>query len=660
MDLNLDTPVRFVPRVGPAMAAKLEILGIRVVRDLLYHIPFRYNDFSLVSPIAKLQAGETVTVHGTVDRFDVFATKTGKKVAQAKVRDETGVLTAVWFNQPYLRSVIRPGESIHLSGTAGWFGNTLVLNSPEYELFDGSLHTGRIVPVYPATEGLSSKWMRSRIAFLLEVVSPLLSEYIPTDTLKKYNLTGLPQAVTSIHFPKSLEEAQKAKRRLAFDELLILQLRAIVQKQKRHTEEIAYPMPAQNHDTFVESLPFALTHDQEEAIAEILTDLAAEFPMNRLLVGDVGSGKTVVAAAAIFAAFQHTVQSVLMAPTQILAQQHYETLSRILTPLGLSVGLVTGSHKDTGAYDTLVGTHALLSDSTKFKKLGLVVIDEQHRFGVTQRDALIGKGSNKHTPHILTMTATPIPRTVAKTIMGHMDISTLLEMPKGRKLIKTWVVPEAKRENAYAWITKQILDTGGQAFIICPLIEESETLSAVRAVKKEYEVLTAKFPQFSLGLLHGRMKPKEKTAVLEAFRNNTHQILVATPVVEVGIDIPNATIMVIEAAERFGLSQLHQMRGRVGRSSLPSYCLLFAQGPDERLKILEHESRGPKLAEADLERRGAGDILGTRQHGIPNLKIATFTDATLIEQTQKAALALVSFPHLRAIAQNSTIVATKD
>lgn len=657
MMIALDTPVRFIPRVGPTMAAKLEILGIRTARDLLYHIPFRYNDFSLVSQIAKVQPGETVTIRGTVEKFNAFATKTGKRVQEAKVQDSSGSLTVIWFNQPFLRSVIKPGISIHLAGIISWFGNKLVMNSPEYELFDGSIHTGRIVPVYSSTAGISSKWIRSRIAFLQTVLLPHLSEYLPKEIIKQYDLMDLTTALTCIHFPVSMEQADAAKRRLAFDELLLLQMQAYLKKQERETKEVSHALPLTKIDlaTFLTSLPFTLTNDQTNAVEEILTDIRRKFPMNRLLVGDVGSGKTVVAASAMYAAYRNDTQSALMAPTQILAEQHYETISRILTPLGLSVGLQTGSHKSAGSFDVLVGTHALLSDSAIFTALGLVVIDEQHRFGVAQRDQLIQKGTTKKNPHILTMTATPIPRTVAKTAMGHMDLSTLSQMPKGRKLIKTWIVPEEKRKSAYGWITKQIQDTGGQVFIICPLIEESETLTAVRAVKKEYELLRETFSQFSLGLLHGRMKPKEKTTVLDKFRDNIHQILVATPVVEVGIDIPNATIMVIEAADRFGLSQLHQLRGRVGRGSLTSYCFLFAHSNDDRLKILEHEASGPKLAEADLAKRGAGDILGTRQHGVPNLKIATFTDIKLIEETQNAVGELARFPLLRQMAQNSTI-----
>lgn len=679
MELTPDTPARFIPRVGPAMAARLDILGIRTARDFLYHIPFRYNDFSLVSQISRVQPGETVTIKGTVEHFGAFATKSGKRIQEAKVRDDTGALSVIWFNQPFLRSVIKPGMTIHLAGTISWFGTKLVMSAPEYELFDSednatSLHTGRLVPVYPATEGLSSKWLRGRIAFLLTRILPQMTELLPADVVAKHQFMGIREAISAIHFPKTMKEAAAAKHRLAFDELLLLGLRAHRQKHERETKEHAYALPLAPRDieNFLSTLPFILTGDQEKATGEILSDVNRTFPMNRLLVGDVGSGKTVVAAAAMYAAFKNGKQSVLMAPTQILAQQHFETISQLLTPLGATVGLRIGAAKKSpDSFDMLVGTHAVLSGTTTFKKLGLVVIDEQHRFGVSQRNELIKKGTKTKTPHTITMTATPIPRTVAKTIMGHMDISTLFEMPKGRKLVKTWVVPNEKRQNAYAWITKQLKEHKAQAFIICPFIEESETLATVRAVKKEYEILKPKFPGLTLGLLHGRMKPKEKTDVLARFRDQTYDILVATPVVEVGIDIPNATIMVIEAGDRFGLSQLHQLRGRVGRGVLASYCLLFtedsSEGVTKRLKILETESSGPRLAEADLTIRGAGDILGTRQHGIPNLRIASFSDTAIIEEAQKTVSQLTSrdpelasFPLLRAEAQKSTIEAVLD
>lgn len=690
MEITLSTPVRFIPRVGPAMAGRLERLGIQTVEQLLYHIPFRYDDFSLISTIAAVQPGETVTVKGTVEKFNAFFTKTGKKIQEAKVRDDTGVLTVIWFNQPYLRSIITVGSAIRLSGQMNWFGNKIVMSSPQYEIVSTSdeslsLHTGRLVPVYPETEGISSKWLRGRIAFLLEHVLPHVTDYVPDEILRPQRFINLQDAIRTVHFPNSQEEANEARRRLAFDELLLLQVRAYEQKYEREQKERAYPFTIPDADvtSLIRSLPFTLTRDQTNAMHDLFVDVTKPYPMNRLLEGDVGSGKTIVAAIAMYVAYKNGHQSVLLAPTQILAEQHYKTLSNIFNSIDIKISLVTGDKKlnyESGIMNhgkkqvkkmkpmILVGTHALLSESVKLPTLGLVVIDEQHRFGVAQRTILTKENAEGKIPHLLTMTATPIPRTVAKTVLGHMDLSMLTQMPLGRKRVKTWVVPNNKRQSAYAWITKQIQTTHGQVFIICPFIEESETLTTVKAVKKEYETLRNQFRMFSVGLLHGKMKPEQKTNVLTDFRKQKHQILLATPVVEVGIDIPNATIMMIEGADRFGLGQLHQLRGRVGRGELSSYCLLFTEKDDndtiERLKALERVYSGPELAEIDLIHRGPGELLGIRQHGIPNLKIASFTDGKTIEETQKAVSDLTaidpslhSFTLLREKARECTIEA---
>ncbi len=648
MELTLDTPVRYVPHIGPVMAGRLTNLEIVTVRDLLYHVPFRYDDFSLVSPIARVRAGETVTVNATIVSIKNFFTKSGKKIQEAKVSDESGNLTVIWFNQMYLLKILHPGDQLHLSGKIDWFGNKLVMSNPSYE--QGThLHTGRLVPIYPETAGVSSKWIRGRIAFILE--NTKITDFLPEEIIKKNNLVSLPAALQSVHFPEHKDAIDRGRRRIAFDEVFLLQLRAYEQKRIWETTQKATPIPP----AVIPTLPFVLTKDQETAIKEIFADMQRDIPMNRLLVGDVGSGKTVVAATAMYAAFKSGRTSLLMAPTVILAQQHYETISKLLAPLGVKIGLVTSDEKSGG--DILIGTHALLQHT--HKNVGLVVIDEQHRFGVAQRAQLLDK---KISPHFLTMTATPIPRTIAKTILGSIDISVLTEMPKGRRVIKTWVVPPAKRERAYDWIKKQ----PGQTFVICPLIDASEALIEVKSVKEEYEKIKKIFQGYGVGLLHGRMKAGEKTKALDQFRERKTMILVATPVVEVGIDIPNATIMVVEGADRFGLGQLHQLRGRVGRGSVQSYCLLFTGSSDEkttlRLKTLETIHNGPALAEVDLTLRGPGEVFGTRQHGAPHLKIASFTDMKTVNETQAALSAitrkdpnLISFPLLREIAKKGTI-----
>jgi len=685
--MNLQTPIKDAGRIYKTYATRLEKLGILKLEDFLYHVPSRYNDFSLISKIDQVQPGEVITVIGQVLEMKNEFTRHFKKIQRAVIADETGSIEVVWFNQPYLTQYIHTNDTIALSGRIETFGKKLVMQSPEYEVvthrpeadrpLDESsteknteqhgLHTGRLVPIYPETRGVSSKWLRRQVYKLLMDNQEEIIDFLPQDLREKSSFPSLVEALHQIHFPDSLEHAHRARQRLAFDELFLLQLASIKRRQDWEKHLTGHPFTTIPYQSVIkklrDSLPFNLTEAQDVAIADIFADLASDKPMNRLLQGDVGSGKTVVSAFGIYLAHLNGFQSVLMAPTEILAEQHYSTLSSLLSPLGVKVKLVTSSHRikkqevrskdkkrknhdskfmihdSSDSFDVLVGTHAVLHEKIRFQNLGLVVIDEQQRFGVEQRSIIREKGYN---PHFLTMTATPIPRTVALTLYGDLDLSYLNEMPKGRKIIRTWLVPKEKREGAYGWIRKQVRETDSQVFIICPFIEESENMQTVKAAKVEFERLQKEiFPDLNLGLLHGKMKAKEKNEVLTAFREQKFAILVATPVVEVGIDVPNATVIMIEAAERFGLAQLHQLRGRVGRGEKQSYCLLFTEATSERtikrLSAMETSQNGAELAELDLRLRGPGELYGTLQSGIHGLKIASFSDLELIQKARNTA-----------------------
>lgn len=667
--MNLQTPLILASRIYKMYSARLENLGIQTVGDFLSHLPSRYEDYSLVSKINKIQIGETVTIQGQVLDMKTNYMRGGriKTMQKATVVDDTGSIELTWFNQPFLTKTIIPGSTISASGTVQRFGRKLSLSSPEFEiLYDGqggAIHTARLIPIYPETKGVSSKWLRRQIHNILKQYENEITEYMPEVVLQKNHFMHLLEALKEVHYPRTLETATKARERLAFDELFLMQLAS--QKRRNEWEQKKQTIPYEikkfqaKIDACIGFLPFQLTNAQQKAIDEILRDLQKNKPMNRLLQGDVGSGKTVVAAIAMYVAYLNGYQSVLMAPTEILANQHYATISKLLAPLNINIDLITGSKKHESRskenkeknkksressfmiHDShiVIGTHAVLNEKLQFKNLGLVIIDEQQRFGVEQRGLIKQKGANSH---LLTMTATPIPRTVALTMYGDLDLSYLNEMPIGRKKVKTWVVPPEKRDAAYNWIRKQIQDTDSQAFIVCPFIEPSESMETVKAVNKEYERLSKTvYPDLKLGLLHGKLKAKEKDEVIQKLKNKQFDILVATPVVEVGIDIPNATIIMIEASERFGLAQLHQLRGRVGRGEKQSYCLLFTDSPSalnsERLKGMETLFSGAELAELDLKLRGPGNLYGTAQHGIPKLKVASFSDSIAIQKARYAA-----------------------
>ncbi len=686
--MNLQSPIISGNRVYKMYAGRLEKLGIISLKDFLYHIPSRYEDYSLVSKIAEVQDGEVVTIKGTMldIKNQYLRGNKIKTIQKAVLFDDSGSIELTWFNQPYLASAIPTNSTIAASGRVERFGKKLSIQSPEYEILseetNDGIHTGRLIPVYPETKGVSSKWLRRQIYSLLEEYKSELIEYLPKTVLDKNGFMDLKTALLEMHFPSNMEHALKAKERLAFDELFLMQLAALVrrqewkQKQKSHEFEIAKYQ--EKIDGFIQSLPFSLTNAQKRAVNEIFTDIAKNKPMNRLLQGDVGSGKTVVSSIAMYAAYLNGFTSVLMAPTEILAEQHYATVQKFLSPFGLKMDLVTRSKKTLQELESgkkknhdskflipdshiLVGTHALLSEKIKLENLGLVVIDEQQRFGVEQRGLIKQKGEGVH---LLTMTATPIPRTVALTMYGDLDLSYLNEMPVGRKRVKTWFVPPEKRDGAYQWIQKQVKETNSQVFIICPFIEESESMQTVKAASVEFEKLKREvYPDLRLGLLHGKLKSKEKEQVLIDFREGKFDILVATPVVEVGIDIPNATVIMIEASDRFGLAQLHQLRGRVGRGDKQSYCLLFADTKIDksytRLKAMETTYAGAELAELDLKLRGPGELYGTAQHGVPKLKVASFSDFTMIQRAKHMAdeifPALTTYPLLEEKVKEITV-----
>jgi ATP-dependent DNA helicase RecG len=646
--MTFDTPVTTLPFVGPKYRQLLAKLGIATVGDLLYHIPSRYVDLSKITPIAEAEPEETVVISATIESVKKVRLKSGKTMVTAQAHDESGSIQLTWFNQPFMEKSLTPGVAYRFAGEIEHKFGRWQMTSPTHEPASRPhVHTGRIVPVYPQTAGISSKWLRARIVPLLGKLDELAPEYLPITTRERCQLQPRPWAVRMLHAPEALEDSALARQRLAFDELLLLQLAALQRRAALEQGPAAQPIRTNQAllASWISALPFEPTDAQRRVVGEVVADLSSTTPMNRLVEGDVGSGKTVVAFLAAMAAVSQGFQVAVMAPTSVLANQHFlsfTALAESMPDRKPTVALRTAKHKSVPA-DITVGTHALIAEGVSFDSLGLVIVDEQHRFGVEQRATLMQKAGRG--VHMLSMTATPIPRTLALTVYGDLDLSIIDQMPRDRIPVKTHVVPQAKRADMEGYL-RQAMERGEQVYIICPLVEESDALQEVRAVTTEFERLQTVFPNHRLALLHGRMKPAEKDAVLQQFKDHTFDALVATPVVEVGIDVPNATIIVIEGAERFGLAQLHQLRGRVGRGSLQSYCFLLSDAKDaselKRLRYLEQETSGIRLAEIDLEVRGPGEVFGQRQSGLPDLKAADFGDVELIQLARHEAEKLMT------------------
>jgi len=696
--MDLSTPIENIPRVGPVLQKRLKGLGIRNVLDLLFYFPSRYEDFSNLMPISQVKINEICTVQGRI--LEIKTTRTWARkmfITEAIIEDKTGAIKATWFGQPYLDKILRKEDLVFISGKVVIGNNEAYLSNPIYEKTYSQVddietinsnkltHTGRIIPIYPETKGLSSRWLRSTLKFILASSGGKIPETLPEKIITDQKLLDINRALWEIHFPSSFLAVGEAKKRFSFEELFYIELFVLRERAKLNREK-ANPIPFNLEliKELVSLLPFQLTDGQRKSAYQILKDIERPRPMNRLLQGDVGSGKTVVATIAALSAIKAGFQTAFMAPTEILSKQHFREIAKLLENFNLNIGLLTGKQDQfrskklkndiveisrkkllektlKGEINILIGTHALIQDKVKFGKLGLVILDEQHRFGVEQRAKLV-RGS-KLIPHLLSMTATPIPRTLALTIYGDLDLSLIDELPKGRKKIITEVVEPEERAKTYKLIRSEV-ENGRQIFVICPRIEkpdaEKEDMSGwseVKAVKEEYEKLSKTiFSDLKVGILHGKMASKEKEKTMMDFKNKKIQILVSTSVVEVGIDVPNATVMMIEGADRFGLAQLHQFRGRVGRGEHQSYCLLFTDSSSpktkQRLKALITCENGFQLAEKDLEIRGPGDFTGTRQWGIPDLMMDSLKDIRLVEKTREIAKEiLIEDPYLKKYPQ---------
>jgi ATP-dependent DNA helicase RecG len=664
----LNAPVSVLPGVGPRHSQTLKRLGLETLGDMLYFFPRRYDDYSQLKPINRLEYGEQVTVIGTVQ--SASNRKAGQKqvnITESVISDGTGNLRATWFNQPWIAKKLRTGMQVVLSGKIDQYLGRLTMNSPEMEQIDQqNLHTNRIVPVYPLTANITQRWLRRLMHRVVTYWAPRLEDPLPKSLRHENRLMELSNSILQVHFPDSMDQLQASRYRLAYEEILFLQLGMLSQKRTwRERKARVFETPQAWLDEQKADLPFTLTSAQEHALKEVRSDLASGHPMNRLLQGDVGSGKTVIAGLGVAMVTRHDPQAAIMAPTSILAEQHHSSMQKLLTgekeilasqQIRLMIGATPESEKQeirdglaSGEIKLVIGTHALIEEPVTFADLQLVVIDEQHRFGVRQRSALRAKGNN---PHLMVMTATPIPRSLALTVYGDLDLLVMDEMPPGRQIVDTHIFLPRERERVYRLIRDQV-SQGFRAFIIYPLIGETDPISesgeqdASQAAVDEHSRLQSEvFPDLKIGLLHGRLKSDDKEKIMAGFRDGEYQVLVSTSVVEVGVDIPNATVMLVEGANRFGLAQLHQFRGRVGRGQAKAYCILIPETTDtaenERLSAMVKTNDGFVLAEMDLKQRGPGEFLGTRQSGFTNhLRMASLTDVQLIEKAQRSAKKLI-------------------
>jgi len=666
--MGMDAPITIINGIGKETAKKYDSIGVKTLGDLLYYFPRRYDDYSQLKPINRLQFGDELTIIATVQSAMISTMKNkNQSRIEVVVSDGTGYLRLIFFRfgqevARYYENQFKHGTQLVISGKIEMYLGRLQMRNPEWELLERiHLNTNGIIPVYPLTAGLTQNEVRKDIHQVINFYSSKVIDFLPTDIKRSANLIDLPVALHQIHYPSNHGLLLSARERLAFDEIFLLQLGVLQQKQNWQAgEAVKYEISDEIFDHLLSLLPYSLTNAQKNTLVDLRADLGSGKPMNRLLQGDVGSGKTVVAALAAFIIASTGAQSAIMAPTSILAEQHYHTLVKLTTNMGEEsllkpdeIKLLTGDTSkpdrtkiskglEDGSVKLLIGTHALIEDPVKFNNLQFVVIDEQHRFGVVQRAALRQKGQ---TPHLLVMTATPIPRSLALTLYGDLDISVMDEMPAGRQPVETHVLHPLERERAYQIINSQIKQ-GFQAFIVYPLIEKNENSNdEVKAAVDEHDLLQIEiFPDLKLGLLHGRMKPDEKEKVMKQFRKKEFDILISTTVVEVGVDVPNATVMLIEGANRFGLAQLHQLRGRVGRGGEKAYCLLIPDSEDaienERLMVMTETNDGFVLAEKDLQQRGPGDFIGSRQSGFAELKLASITDIKTIEKSRSLAIDL--------------------